>query len=67
MKIEAKLSDLQKAYRKFFRNKMKEWDVKSPKDLTPKKVSKFFKEIKKDWKKEKASAMVSEAIFKNRK
>ena len=28
---------------------MKEWDVKSPKDLTPKKVSKFFKEIKKDW------------------
>ena len=66
IEMESKLSDLQKAYRKFFRGKMKEWDVKSPKDLTPKKISDFFKEIKKDWKKEKASAMVSEAILKNR-
>ena len=46
------LSPLQKFYRKFFRNKLKEWGTKSPAKLSEKDKAGFFNEIKKEWKKE---------------
>jgi hypothetical protein len=50
-----KLSDLQKAYRAFFWEKMRLYGVKSPAELTKENKSKFFTEIKQDWAKHKLS------------
>lgn len=49
--LEAKLSEKQKHYRKFFKNKLNEEEVESPAEVEDK--SAFFKGVKKDWKKEK--------------
>jgi len=46
---ERKLSTLQKKYRAFFLEKMDLYGVKSPAQLTKKKKSEFFTEIKQDW------------------
>lgn len=51
--VTAKLSDLQKKYRKYFRGTMKEWEVKSPAQLEEDQKPKFFTQIKKGWRKEK--------------
>ena len=37
-------------YEKFFKKKMKEWDIKSPADLSDEDKKKFFDEVEKDWK-----------------
>ena len=46
---ERRLSELQKEYRSFFLEKMNLYAIKSPAELTKKKKSEFFTEIKKDW------------------
>ena len=38
-------------YQKFFKQKLKEWDVESPDDLSEEKRKKFFDEVSKEWKK----------------
>jgi len=43
-------------YQKFFRKKMKQWGIKSPKELDDKKKKEFFKEVEKEWTKEKKGA-----------
>lgn len=43
------LSQLQKEYRAFFLEKLKEFDVKSPAELTKDRKSEFFTTIKQDW------------------
>lgn len=48
-----KLSDLQKKYRDFFKNKLKSYKVDSPAELPKEDRTKFFNEIKKEWPKEK--------------
>ena len=51
---ERELSKLQKAYQKFFKEKLEDYDVKSPAALDKENMSKFFSEIKTEWPKEKA-------------
>lgn len=51
--VWAKMSDKQKEYRKFFKEKLKEHDVKSPAELDEKGKKKFFNEIEKEWTKDK--------------
>lgn len=46
---ERKLSDLQKAYRSFFLEKMRLYGVISPADLSKEKKINFFTEIKQEW------------------
>ncbi len=46
---EKVLSQLQKEYRDFFLGKLKEYDVKTPAELTKDKKSAFFTSIKQDW------------------
>jgi hypothetical protein len=48
---QAKLSSLQKEYRKFFRRQLKEQGVSNLGELTPNEIVLFFKGIKKDWRK----------------
>jgi hypothetical protein len=48
---ERKLSGLQKEYRNFFLEKMMFYGVKSPAELSNKRKSEFFSEIKRDWSK----------------
>lgn len=43
------LSELQVAYRKFFKAKLKSYGVKSPAELSEEDKSKFFSEIKTEW------------------
>jgi len=40
----------QKAYRQYFEKKLKQWKIKSPKDLSDKDKRKFFEEVDKGWK-----------------
>ncbi len=37
------------AYQKFFKGKLKEWEVSSPEDLSDEDKKKFFAEVKKEW------------------
>ena len=37
-------------YEKFFKKKLKEWDVKSPAELSDEDKKKFFDEVDKEWK-----------------
>jgi len=46
---EAELSDLQVAYRKFFEDKLKKFDVGSPADMEEDKMKDFFNEISSEW------------------
>lgn len=46
---EAKLSDLQKEYRKYFRDNLKSFGVVSPNELNDKEKSDFFLTIKNGW------------------
>jgi hypothetical protein len=46
-------SEKQKEYQEFFKGKLKEWDVKSPADLSDDEKKTFFDEIDKEWKGEK--------------
>ena len=39
-----------KEYEKFFQDKLKEYGVESPADLSEEEKKKFFNEIKKEWK-----------------
>ena len=48
---QAKLSPLQKEYRKFFRRQLKDKDVSTLGELSPREIVQFFKGIKKDWRK----------------
>lgn len=50
---EAELSQLQKKYKDFFLNKLKEYGVESPAELDEETRSKFFTEIQKEWPNEK--------------
>jgi hypothetical protein len=52
MEMVSILSPKQKAYRKFFRKKLKDNDVDSPAKLKEEEKSEFFNDIKKTWKKE---------------
>lgn len=52
---EKKLSQLQKEYRDFFLQKLKQYGAKSPAELTKAKKSEFFTGIKQDWAKIKTS------------
>lgn len=38
------------AYQKFFNEKMKKWDIKSPDELSAEDKKKFFNEVDKGWK-----------------
>ena len=49
------LSQLQREYRDFFLQRLSEFDVKSPAELSKEKKSQFFTSIKNDWSKIKAS------------
>lgn len=46
-------SEAQDKYREFFENKLKQWNVSSPSELTQEDRSKFFTEIRDEWKKQK--------------
>ena len=46
-------SEAQDKYREFFENKLKQWNVSSPSELTQEDRSKFFTEIREEWKKQK--------------
>lgn len=46
---EKVLSQLQKEYRDFFLGKLKEYEVKSPVELTKDRKSEFFISVKQDW------------------
>ncbi|MBL7690091.1 MAG: hypothetical protein JNM41_00740 [Flavipsychrobacter sp.] len=48
---EKTLTTLQKEYRNFFLNKLDQFGVKSPAHLSKESKSKFFREIKEDWRK----------------
>ena len=45
----AKLSELQKDYRKYFRDMLKQFGAIDPSDLTDKQRSEFFKAVKDNW------------------
>lgn len=55
---EKVLSELQKEYRTFFLDKLAEFGVKSPANLSKEKKSEFFTSIKQDWAKIKLSKIV---------
>ena len=42
-------------YREFFENKLKQWNISSPAELTQQDRSKFFTEIRDEWKKQKVN------------
>ena len=46
-------SEAQDKYREFFENKLKQWNISSPSELTQEDRSKFFTEIRDEWKKQK--------------
>ena len=46
-------SEAQDKYREFFENKLKQWNISSPSELTQEDRSKFFTEIREEWKKQK--------------
>lgn len=48
-------SESQDKYREFFENKLKQWNVSSPSELTQEDRSKFFTEIREEWKKQKVN------------
>lgn len=48
-------SEAQDKYREFFENKLKQWNVSSPSELTQEDRSKFFTEIRDEWKKQKVN------------
>lgn len=48
-------SEAQDKYREFFENKLKQWNVSSPSELTQEDRSKFFTEIREEWKKQKVN------------
>lgn len=47
--IADELSDRQKKYRKYFRDVMKKWDIKSPQELNEANRKKFFDEVDAGW------------------
>lgn len=49
-------------YREFFENKLKQWNVSSPAELTQQDRSKFFTEIRDEWKKQKDNVSESFVI-----
>lgn len=52
-------SEAQDKYREFFENKLKQWNVSSPSELTQEDRSKFFTEIREEWKKQKTNESLS--------
>ena len=52
-------SEAQDKYREFFENKLKQWNISSPAELTQEDRSKFFTEIRNEWKQQKS---VNEAL-----
>lgn len=48
-------SEAQDKYREFFENKLKQWNVSSPSELTQEDRSKFFTEIRNEWKSQKVN------------
>lgn len=48
-------SEAQDKYREFFENKLKQWNVSSSSELTQEDRSKFFTEIREEWKKQKVN------------
>lgn len=46
-------SEAQDKYREFFENKLKQWNISSPAELTQQDRSKFFTEIRQEWKEQK--------------
>ena len=61
---EKVLSQLQKEYRDFFLGKLKEYNVKSPAELTKDRKSDFFTSIKQDWAKIKIAKKESKYVVK---
>jgi len=49
MKLEGKLTQLQKEYRKFFKQRLKKFGVRSPAELSPEQKTEFFKDIPPEW------------------
>lgn len=47
---ENKIDEGSDAYEKFFKEKLKEWDIRSPKELSDRDRKKFFKEVSDEWK-----------------
>lgn len=60
-KKRPKLSDLQKKYRKFFKKRLKDFNVKSPAELDEEGKIEFFGGIPDTWLKEKKEFMKKEA------
>lgn len=54
-------SEKQDAYQEFFKNKLKDYGVESPSELSDEDKSKFFSEIKSEWK----GGSVNESLSKN--
>lgn len=54
-------SEKQDAYQEFFKNKLKDYGVESPSELSVEDKSKFFSEIKSEWK----GGSVNESLSKN--
>ena len=47
--LNANLSERQKEYRQFFKNKLEEYGVNSPAELSPEDKTRFFNEIRREW------------------
>jgi len=64
-KVMAELSKKQKEYRKFFRQKLEEFEVNSPAELSEENKKKFFNSIERGWTKEKKTEAnyFSDAVF----
>lgn len=60
-------SEAQDKYREFFRKKLEEYGVDSPSSLSDEDKSKFFSEIKSEWKKEKVNESLFDSLNKIRK
>ncbi len=48
--LEVLSTERQDAYRKFFLEKMKQWNVDTPADLSVEERKKFFNEVDDEWK-----------------
>lgn len=54
--------EVENKYQEFFREKMKEWGIKSPKELSYEDSKKFFSEIEKEWNSEKNESVEDEGL-----
>lgn len=55
-------SEAQDRYREFFENKLKQYNVSSPAELSQEQKSKFFQEVKDEWAEEKKKQGINEAF-----